>query len=152
MTSTVLCGLLLLLMMCVTVIDVVGRYAMNTPLQGATEITELLLLTLIYSGLPAVCLDSEHVIVDLFINKLPARIQPLRLLFIGGISSVVLVVISWRLAVYGQQYASYSAKTSTLHVPLEPVAYFAALMTLIAAVIMAAVGLEAFKTTKGKPA
>src|SRR5712691_5124568 len=43
---------LLFFLMALTTADVIGRYIFNWPLRGAFEITELLLLTLIFAGLP----------------------------------------------------------------------------------------------------
>src|SRR5215475_2687646 len=45
-------AVLLFCLMMLTTADVVGRYIFNWPIRGAFEITELLLLTLIFAGLP----------------------------------------------------------------------------------------------------
>ena len=45
---------ILLAMMGLTFVDVVARYVFNRPLAGAFEVTELLLLVLIFAGLPLV--------------------------------------------------------------------------------------------------
>ena len=42
---------ILLGMMALTVVDVIARYVFNRPLRGAFEVTELLLLVLIFAGL-----------------------------------------------------------------------------------------------------
>ncbi|WP_195818695.1 TRAP transporter small permease [Roseobacter sp. MH60115] len=143
--TTLICGAILLLMMGITVVDVIGRYAMNAPLRGATEVTELLLVCLIFVCLPAVCLDKDHVVVDLFTGMVPIRWQPLRAALAGSISAVVLGVIAWRLLVYGQQFASYGGKTSTLDVPIAPVAYLCAATTLVGALVMAGVAADALR-------
>ena len=44
-------AVLLFCLMAVTTVDVIGRYIFNFPLRGGFEITELLLLTLIFAGL-----------------------------------------------------------------------------------------------------
>ena len=55
--------------MLLTYADVIGRYIFNWPLRGAFEITELLLLVLIFAGLPLVSRADEHVTLD-FIDRL----------------------------------------------------------------------------------
>ena len=45
-------AVLLFGLMGLTTADVIGRYVINSPLRGAFEITELLLLTLVFAGLP----------------------------------------------------------------------------------------------------
>ena len=56
--------MLLFGLMVLTTVDVIGRYIFNWPLRGAFEITELLLLTLIFAGLPLVSRADEHVTLD----------------------------------------------------------------------------------------
>ena len=55
---------ILLLMMALTVADVVARYIFNRPLRGAFEVTELMLLVLIFAGLPLVSFSDEHAVMD----------------------------------------------------------------------------------------
>lgn len=123
MALSVVCGVLLLAMMALTVVDVIGRYFLNSPLIGATELTELLLISVIFIGLPAVCLDDEHVTVDLLTSLMPAWIHPWRKALLAIVSAVMLAVIAWRLWVYGEQIAGYNGVTNSLRVPVAPVAW-----------------------------
>ena len=50
----VVASAILLAMMLLTVVDVVARYVFSRPLRGAFEVTELMLLVLIFAGLPLV--------------------------------------------------------------------------------------------------
>ncbi len=139
------CGVLLLAMMGVTVVDVIGRYLFNSPLPGATELTGLILAAVIFLGLPAVCLDDEHVTVDLVVDHLPGWVQPARLVIVRALSAVVLAVIAWRLLDYGQAIAGYHETTNTLRIPVAPFAYLCALCSAIAALIMARLVITAFR-------
>ena len=56
-------------MMLLTVVDVLGRYVFSRPVRGAFEITELMLLVLIFAGLPLVSLTDEHAVMD-FVDRL----------------------------------------------------------------------------------
>ena len=69
---------ILMAMMCLTFVDVVARYVFNRPLRGGFEITELLLLVLIFAGLPLVSHADEHVTMD-FIDRLLGERAKLRL-------------------------------------------------------------------------
>ena len=48
-------------LMLITFVDVVSRYLFNLPLRGGFEATELMLLVLIFAGLPLVSHADEHV-------------------------------------------------------------------------------------------
>jgi TRAP-type C4-dicarboxylate transport system permease small subunit len=59
-------------MMLLTFVDVVARYVVNRPVRGAFEVTELMLLVLIFAGLPLVSFTDEHALMD-FIDRLLGR-------------------------------------------------------------------------------
>ena len=65
--------LLLFGLMTLTTADVIGRYIFNWPLRGAFEITELLLLALIFAGLPLASRADEHVTLDFIDTALGPR-------------------------------------------------------------------------------
>ncbi|MGI3170776.1 TRAP transporter small permease [Pseudooceanicola sp. C21-150M6] len=128
-------GVMLTAMMGLTVCDVIGRYVFNSPVRGAAELTEVLLAATIFLGLGAVALSEEHVTVDLLTDHLPKAVQPLRLVLCGGIGSVVLAVVAWRLWVYAAQIGGYGGATSTLRLPVAPLGYFCAICAGVGAVI-----------------
>ena len=66
-SSAILLGMMLL-----TFADVVARYLFTRPVRGAFEVTELLLLVLIFAGLPLVSFTNEHAVMD-FIDRLLDR-------------------------------------------------------------------------------
>ena len=68
----VVASAILLAMMLLTVTDVVARYVFSRPLRGAFEITELMLLVLIFAGLPLVSFADEHAVMD-FIDRLLSK-------------------------------------------------------------------------------
>ena len=59
--------------MLLTFVDVVARYLFNRPIRGGFEITELVLLVLIFAGLPLVSHADEHVTMDFIDRMLPER-------------------------------------------------------------------------------
>src|SRR5215467_3054674 len=68
-------AVLLFCLMALTTAEVVGRYVFNRPIRGAFEITELLLLTLIFAGLPLASRADEHVTLDFIDMVLSSRSQ-----------------------------------------------------------------------------
>jgi TRAP-type C4-dicarboxylate transport system permease small subunit len=61
--------------MLITTADVVGRYLFNSPILGAFELTEFLVLILIFSFLSGAQAKKEHVEVDLLFKHFPRRIR-----------------------------------------------------------------------------
>ncbi|WP_180899805.1 TRAP transporter small permease [Martelella soudanensis] len=136
----IFCGVMLVSMMMLTIVDVVGRYLMNRPLIGATEMTELLLAAIIFVGLPAASLDDEHITVDFISARTPLSVEPFRRALIAVVSAVVLGVVCWRLWIVGDNLSSYGAVTDSLDIPVAPVAYLTSVLTGIAMLITLLVG------------
>lgn len=138
-------AILLTAIMVVTVLDVIGRYLLNSPLMGATELTELLLCAVIFLGLPAVCLDDAHIRVDILLKKVPPRLEPLRSFVVNLVSTGALCMIAWQLWKRGSELASYGQSTNTLHIPVAPLAWFAAIAVASSAAITLVNSFAAFQ-------
>lgn len=64
----------LLIMVCV-VADVTGRYVFNNPIHGATEMSELLLVAMVFFGLAAAQQGRQNYAIDIATRHLPAGLQ-----------------------------------------------------------------------------
>lgn len=135
---------ILFAMMGVTAIDVAGRYLFNSPLQGGYEFTQLLMLSMVFAGLPTVTRRSDHVAVGLFANAFTGKIRIARDVVIALIVAVAAAFLAWRLYLLGGRFAGFGDVTATTGIPLAPLAYAGAgamVLTAIASIILL---LEAF--------
>lgn len=128
-------ALLLFCLILVTCVDVVGRYFFSAPLNGAFEITELVLAALVFAALPLTTERKEHIEVDLLVMVLKPWVQHILSICAGIFSAVVLVILAWRLGVQGLAAADHGATTNALVIPLAPFAYLAAFSCFISAII-----------------
>lgn len=118
---------LLFAMMCLTFVDVVLRYVFNAPVPGGFELTELMLASLVFLGLPLVTLHREHVAVDLFDRFVPAALRGPRDLLIEAVCTVCAAVLCWRMWHKAMESVSYGDITSVLELPLAPVFFLGAI-------------------------
>ena len=118
--------------MALTTVDVIGRYIFNWPLRGAFEITELLLLTLIFAGLPLVSRADEHVTLD-FIDMAARAQRGRRLLrrLVDLVCGLIILGLAWRVWVKAGKIAGYGDTTEVLRIPVGPFVYFMALMVAV---------------------
>ena len=126
---------ILLAMMALTTVDVVARYVFNRPLRGAFEVTELLLLVLIFAGLPLVSFTSEHAVMD-FIDRVLGR-QALRRLQ-GGVelvSALLMFVLAWLVWGKADRIWAYRDATDVLRILYGPFVYFMALALALAGLV-----------------
>jgi TRAP-type C4-dicarboxylate transport system permease small subunit len=126
---------ILLAMMLLTVVDVVARYVVNRPVRGAFEVTELLLLTLIFAGLPLVSFTNEHALMD-FIDRLLGRRGQ------GGLergveiaSAAMMLALAWLAWLKADTIWGYRDATDVLRIVYGPFVYFMAVMIGLAGLI-----------------
>jgi len=119
---------ILFAMMMLTFVDVVARYVFNFPLRGAFEITELMLLVLIFAGLPLVSHADEHVTMD-FIDRL---LGPRALIFVVRtvhvLVAAVMFFLTWQVWIKAGRLAGYGDTTDVLKILVGPFVYFMAMM------------------------
>lgn len=130
------CAATLLAMVGLTVVDVIGRYLFAAPVPGAGELIELLLVGLIFLGLPLVSLSDGHVTVDLATERLPAWTRAPLLVLARLVNALVLGVVGWRLLVMGAALAGYGETSLYLRLPIAPFAYGAAVLCWLAALLL----------------
>lgn len=128
-------AVLLFCLMAVTTVDVIGRYIFNFPLRGGFEITELLLLTLIFAGLPLVSRADEHVTMDFIDQALPTRGRRMLRRVVDLICGIVILALAWRVYVKAGKIAGYGDTTEVLRILVGPFVYFMALMVAVTAVV-----------------
>src|SRR2546428_10654939 len=114
--------------MLITFADVVSRYLFNWPLRGAFEATELLLLVLIFAGLPLVSHADEHVTMDFIDRMLTPRANGALVRVVHAICAAVMFFLAWQVWIKATRIAGYGDTTDVLRVPVGPFVYFMALM------------------------
>ncbi len=113
----------LALIMILTFIDVVGRYAFNAPLVATVEVTELLMGMMIYLGVGLTTHNRGHIKVDIVFDRLPPRLQAIFELITLGISIALMALICWQLWLRSGVVMDKGDTTQILEWSIWPVAY-----------------------------
>jgi TRAP-type C4-dicarboxylate transport system permease small subunit len=128
--SAILMGMMLL-----TVVDVVARYAFSRPLRGAFEVTELMLLVLIFAGLPLVSFTDEHAVMDFVDRVLSPRGLALMQRLVQAVSAAFMFLLGWLTWLKADRIWAYRDSTDVLRIVYGPFVYFMALTLFLAGVI-----------------
>ena len=128
-------AVLLFGLMMLTTADVIGRYIFNWPLRGAFEITELLMLALIFAGLPLASRSDEHVTLDFIDMLLGTRGRRLLRRLIDLVCGVIILGLAWRVWVKAGKIAGYGDTTEVLRIPVSPFVYFMAVMVAVTGIV-----------------
>jgi TRAP-type C4-dicarboxylate transport system permease small subunit len=119
---------ILFAMMLLTFVDVVARYVFNRPVRGAFEVTELMLLVLIFAGLPLVSYADEHVTMD-FIDRLVGRGARARLeRGVHVVTTAIMLLLAWLVWLKADRIWGYRDATDVLRIVYGPFVYFMAVM------------------------
>lgn len=118
-------------MMLLTAVDVAGRYLFNTPIVGAFEVTEFLVLILIFSFIGYTQREKSHVSVDLLFSRFPRRAQ-ITIDFVNHLIALVLLgLMAWMGYRNGYELIEVGEKSGNLGIPHYPFAFFLSLGCLV---------------------
>jgi TRAP-type C4-dicarboxylate transport system permease small subunit len=126
---------ILFLMMLLTFVDVVARYLFNFPLRGGFEITELMLLVLIFAGLPLVSHSDEHVTMDFIDRLLPEGGRRFVVRAVHAVCAAVMFFLTWQVWIKAGKIAGYGDTTDVLKITVGPFVYFMAAMILLTGLV-----------------
>jgi TRAP-type C4-dicarboxylate transport system permease small subunit len=107
----------LALLMFLTAADVLLRYAFNRPILGSIELTQAWMVISISFSIGYTAILKEHVLVDLFVLKLPPRGRDIAACITTFVAFVFYALVAWRSVL--QILISFKAKTvsSAIHLP-----------------------------------
>ncbi len=131
----VVAAAILFAMMALTVVDVVARYVFSRPLRGAFEITELMLLVLIFAGLPLVSFADEHAVMDFIDRLLGPRSQGWLERFVQLVNATFMFLLTWLVWGKADRIWAYRDATDVLRIVYGPFVYFMAVTLALAGVI-----------------
>jgi len=126
---------ILFAMMMLTFIDVVMRYLLNWPIRGGFEMTELMLLVLIFAGLPLVSHADEHVTMDFIDRILPERARNLLARAVHALCAAVMFFLTWQVWLKAGKIGAYGDTTDVLRIAVAPFIYFMAAMILLTGLV-----------------
>jgi len=126
---------ILLVLMLVTFVDVVARYLFNFPLRGAFEFTELLLLVLIFAGLPLVSHADEHVTMDFIDRMLPPRGTRALVRAVHALCAAIMFFLTWQMWIKAGRISGYGDTTDVIKIPVGPFVYFMTAMIALTGLV-----------------
>src|SRR5229473_6405369 len=122
-------------MMLLTVVDVVARYVFSRPLRGAFEITELMLVVLIFAGLPLVSFADEHAVMDFIDRVLGPRARRRLQRAVQAVNTAFMFLLAWLVWRKADRIWGYRDATDVLRIVYGPFVYFMAVTLGLAGLI-----------------
>ena len=118
-------------MMLLTAIDVAGRYLFNAPIVGAFEVTEFLVLILIFSFIGYTQREKSHVSIGLLFGRFPKQAR-ITIDFVNHLIALLLLgLMAWMGYKNGCELIEVGEKSGNLGIPHYPFAFFLSIGCLV---------------------
>jgi len=121
--------------MWLTLVDVAGRKAISTSVPGSLELTELLMVLVIFAGLPLVSLRGEHVVFDSLDPLLKPWVLRAQGLVVNLLCAAALAGVAWLVWVKAGRMMEYGDTTAQLRIPQGPFVYLMSVLCGVTALV-----------------
>ncbi len=118
-----LAALALFAIMALTLADVTGRKLAAASLPGSLELTELLMVAVIFAALPLVSAHRGHVVFDSLDALLPRRLRRAQQVSVELLSAALVAGLAWLMGQKGAQMQEAGDVTAQLHIAQGPFVY-----------------------------
>jgi TRAP-type C4-dicarboxylate transport system permease small subunit len=116
----VLSGLALLAIMLLTFFDVSGRKLLSHSITGSLELTELLMVVVIFGALPLVSLKNEHVVFDSLDALTAPWLQRIQRALVNLVCAALLFGLAYLMWRTGSEFAVTGETTAQLKITKAP--------------------------------
>ena len=120
-------SVVLFLLMILTILDVFLRKVFSKSILGTVEMTEFLLVFVIFFALAITEIKNGHVKVDLVMSRFGERAQGIMDMITQLICFILTVVITWSTLIYSEKMRLSHEVSQDLWLPVFPVIYVVAL-------------------------
>ncbi len=113
-------------LMWLTLVDVTGRKFFSHSVPGGLEITEILMVIVIFGALPMVSWRSEHVVFDTLDSLIPDWLRDIQARVVHLICAVTFGFLGRLMLMRAERFAEYGDTTVHLQLSIAPVAWLMA--------------------------
>lgn len=121
--SALLAGIALFAIMVLTFLDVGGRKLLSQSITGSLELTELLMVVVIFGALPLVSERGEHVVFDSLDPLLPKWLGKIQRSLVHLLCGGALIGLSWLMWKTGHDFMGTGETTAQLKILKAPFIY-----------------------------
>ncbi len=109
--------------MVLTFFDVSGRKFLSQSIPGSLELTELLMVVVIFAGLPLVSSRGEHVVFDSLDAALPTWLRRAQQALVNLLCAALMLGLAYLMWQTGTQFAQNGETTAQLQIAKAPFIY-----------------------------
>jgi TRAP-type C4-dicarboxylate transport system permease small subunit len=142
-----LAGIALFGIMALTFFDVAGRKIISQSITGSLEMTELLMVVVIFAALPLVSLRGEHVVFDSLDSHIPPFLRRIQHSLVHLLCAGGLLALGWLMIQTGNDFAANGDTTAQLAIPKAPFIYGMGVLCALTGLVHLALALKTARHT-----
>jgi TRAP-type C4-dicarboxylate transport system permease small subunit len=120
---SLMAGIALFGIMALTFFDVGGRKMLDHSITGSLELTELLMVVVIFAALPLVSRKGEHVVFDSLDHYLPTSVRMVQRVVVQLVCGAALLGLGYLMWQTGGSFVESGETTAQLAIPKAPFIY-----------------------------
>ena len=136
-STGLMAAMALFAIMWLTLVDVTGRKFFSHSVPGGLELTEILMVIVIFGALPMVSWRSEHVVFDSIDAWVPTWLKGLQARLVHLVCAGTFGFLAYLMTTRAERFAEYGDTTVHLQLAISPVAWLMAGLLLITALVHA---------------
>lgn len=136
-STGLMAAMALFAIMLLTLVDVTGRKFFNHSVPGGLEITEILMVIVIFGALPLVSWRGEHVVFDSLDPYIPDWLHRIQQRLVHLVCAIAFAWMARLMLLRADRFNEYGDITVYLQLPLAPVAWIMATFLFVTALVHA---------------
>lgn len=129
------CGIVVIIALTLmTVADIIMRRFFSMPFSFSFEVTQLMLVVIVFCSIPYSTNKMRHVSIEVLVNTFPEKLNRRMAIFGDFFCVAVLAAICWQCIDKGFRSYNIGTMTGELEIPLYPFYFFVALGAAIACI------------------
>lgn len=134
-SSGLISAMALFSLMWLTLIDVSGRKFLNNSVPGGLELTEILMVVVIFGALPLVSWRNEHVVFDSLDAYIPDWLKGLQARAVHLVCAGTFTFLAYLMTHRAQRFAEYGDTTVHLQLSISPIAWLMSALLLVTGLV-----------------
>ncbi len=116
----VIAGIAIIAMMLLTCADVFLRYFVNAPIEGSFDVTQMLMVIIVFFALGYCGWTGGHVVVDLLRDVISRRLLVALSVVVNGVGAAVMLAIVWQATLTAIDFVRTGETPMTVLIPKYP--------------------------------
>jgi TRAP-type C4-dicarboxylate transport system permease small subunit len=134
-STGLMAAMALFTIMWLTLVDVIGRRFFSHSVPGGLELTEILMVIVIFGAMPLVSWRNEHVVFDSLDNMLPDWVRDIQARVVHLVCAGTFGFLAYLMTTRADRLTEYGDTTVHLQLSIAPVAWMMAAMLALTGLV-----------------